>query len=189
MRSEKGRMNLLLKEDVDGLGFCGDEVKVRDGYGRNYLIPQGKAILATPKNLKQFNHQKMVVQGKVKKIINSANEIAEKIAKVDCTIKKKVGDQGGKLFGSVTTQEIMEVLRANGIEVDKRKIQPAEPIKSLGDFQVPIKLHTEVVAQIKVSVVPDKEPVKEAEAADKEAKDKAEQKEGVEQEATKKETE
>jgi len=177
-------MNLLLKEDVEGLGFCGEEVKVRDGYGRNFLIPQGKAILATPRNIKQFNHQKMVVQGKVKKIINSATELAEKIAKVDCTIKKKVGEQG-KLFGSVTTQEIMEVLRASGIEVDKRKIQPAEPIKALGDFQVPIKLHTEVVAQIKVSVVPDKESVKAAEAAaETEAKETSEKNENAEEEET-----
>lgn len=182
-------MNLLLKADVDGLGFCGDEVKVRDGYGRNYLIPQGKAILATPKNVKQFNHQKMVVQGKVKKIINSANELAEKIGKVNCTIKKKVGEQG-KLFGSVTTQEIMEVLRQNGVEVDKRKIQPTEPIKALGDFQVPIRLHTEVVAKITVSVVPDKEPVKEAEAtAETEVKENAEKKESAEQEETKEATE
>jgi len=180
-------MNLLLKADVDGLGFCGDEVKVRDGYGRNYLIPQGKAILATPKNVKQFNHQKMVVQGKVKKIINSANELAEKIGKVNCTIKKKVGEQG-KLFGSVTTQEIMEVLRANGIEVDKRKIQPAEPIKALGEFQVPIKLHTEVIGKINVSVVPDKVPAKEAEAsAETEAKENAEQSDNAEAEEAEKE--
>jgi len=182
-------MNLLLKEDVEGLGYCGDEVKVRDGYGRNYLIPQGKAILATPKNVKQFNHQKMIVQGKVKKIVNSATELAEKIGKVNCTIKKKVGEQG-KLFGSVTTQEIMGVLRRNGIEVDKRKIQPSEPIKSLGDFHVPIKLHTQVVAEIKVSVVPDQEPVKEAEVdADTETKETAEKKEGAEPEETEKETE
>ena len=165
-----------------GLVFAVMRVKVRDGYGRNYLIPQGKAILATPRNVKQFNHQKMIVQGKVKKIINSANELAEKIGKVNCTIKKKVGEQG-KLFGSVTTQEIMEVLRANGIEVDKRKIQPAEPIKSLGDFQVPIRLHTEVVAQIKVSVVPDKAAVKEAEAAaETKAEEKAEEYDGADQE-------
>jgi large subunit ribosomal protein L9 len=182
-------MNLLLKADVDGLGYCGDEVKVRDGYGRNYLIPQGKAILATPKNVKQFNHQKMVVQGKVKKIVNAANELAEKIGKVSCTIKKKVGEQG-KLFGSVTTQEIMEVLRSNGIEVDKRKIQPAEPIKALGDYQVPIKLHTEVVGKINVSVVPDKVPVKETEAkADTEAKETDEKKENVEKEEAPKDTE
>ena len=182
-------MNLLLKEDVEGLGFCGEKVKVRDGYGRNYLIPQGKAILATPRNIKQFNHQKMIVQGKVKKIINSANELAEKIGKVNCTIKKKVGEQG-KLFGSVTTLEIMEVLRTSGIEVDKRKIQPTEPIKALGDFQIPIKLHTEVIAQIKVSVIPDQEPAKEAEAAtDAEAKEMVEKEPSAEHEASEKGTE
>ena len=182
-------MNLLLKEDVEGLGFCGEEVKVRDGYGRNYLIPQGKAILATPKNVKQFNHQKMIVQGKVKKIINSATELSEKIGKINCTIQKKVGEQG-KLFGSVTTQEIMEVLRANGVEVDKRKIQPVETIKSLGDFQVPIRLHTEVIAQIKVFVVPDQESAKKAEAAaDSEDQKNVAQKESAEQEEPQKETE
>jgi large subunit ribosomal protein L9 len=157
-------MKLLLKEDVDGLGYCGDEVNVRDGYGRNYLVPQGKAIFATPKNIKQFNHQKMIVQGKVKKIVDAAKGLAEKIGKVTCTIKKKVGEQG-KLYGSVTNQEIAEVLRKNGIEVDKRKIHPIEPIRALGDFLVPLKLHTDVTAEIKVSVVPEKEPAKEAEAS------------------------
>ncbi|MDA0692326.1 MAG: 50S ribosomal protein L9 [Nitrospinae bacterium] len=162
-------MKLLLKDDVEGLGFCGDEVTVRDGYGRNYLVPQGKAILANPKNLKQFNHQKMIVQGKVKKIVNAATALAEQISKVTCIIKKKVGEQG-KLFGSVTNQEIAEFLRKNGIEVDKRKIHPAEPIRTLGDFVVPLKLHTEVTAEIKVSVIPDKEPAKEAAAVPEEAK-------------------
>ncbi len=106
-------MKLLLKENVDGLGYCGDEVTVKDGYGRNYLVPQGKAILATPKNLKQFNHQKMIVQGKLKKVVNSATALSDEIGKITCTIKKKVGDQG-KLFGSVSTQEIADILRNDG---------------------------------------------------------------------------
>ncbi len=149
-------MKLLLKENVDGLGFCGDEVTVKDGYGRNYLIPQGKALLATPKNLKQFNHQKKIVQGKLKKIVGAANELAERIGKETCVIKKKVGEQG-KLYGSVTTQEIADSLRGKGIEVDRRKITPAEPIKALGEYQVPVKLHPEVTARIQVSVVADKQ--------------------------------
>jgi len=173
-------MKLLLKEDVEGLGFCGDEVSVRDGYGRNYLVPQGKAILATPKNIKQFNHQKTIVQGKVKKIINSATALAEEIARVTCTIKKKVGEQG-KLYGSVTNQEIAEILRKNGIEVDKRKIHPVEPIRSLGDFQVPLKLHTEVTAEIRVSVIADKEPAKEAEANAEPEETKQEEQAGQEE--------
>jgi|TARA_Y100000294_G_scaffold111339_1_gene103192 large subunit ribosomal protein L9 len=159
-------MKLLLKEDVTGLGFCGDEVEVKDGYGRNFLIPNGKALLATPKNLKQFNHQKSIVNGRLKKVKAVADALAQEIEKVTCTLKKKVGDQG-KLFGSVTTQEISESLRAQGVELDRRKIQPGEPIKSLGDFEVSVKLHSDVTAKVKVIVTqeeaaPDaKEPPKE----------------------------
>ncbi|MEE9259239.1 MAG: 50S ribosomal protein L9 [Nitrospinaceae bacterium] len=149
-------MNLLLKEDVTGLGFCGDEVKVKDGYGRNFLIPQGKAIMATPKNLKQFVHQKSIVQGKMKKAVKAAQDLADQIEKITCTFKKKVGDQG-KLFGSVTTREIAETLQQNGVEIDKRKMQLADSIKSLGEFKVPVVLHSQVKAEIKVSVVRDGE--------------------------------
>ena len=77
-------MKLLLKEDVDGLGFCGDEVEVKDGYGRNFLIPKGKALLATPNNLKAFNHQKRVVQGKLAKVVAAAKTIADEVEKVTC---------------------------------------------------------------------------------------------------------
>jgi large subunit ribosomal protein L9 len=160
-------MKLLLKEDVTGLGFCGDEVEVKSGYGRNFLIPNGKALLATPKNLKQFKHQKSIVNGRLKKVKTAADALAQEIGKVTCTLKKKVGDQG-KLFGSVTTQEISESLRAQGVELDRRKIQLSEPIKSPGDFEVPVKLHPDVTAKIKVIVMqeetaaPDaKEPPKE----------------------------
>ena len=160
-------MKLLLKEDVTGLGFCGDEIEVKDGYGRNFLIPNGKALLATPKNLKQFKHQKSIVNGRLKKVKAAADALAQEIEKVTCTLKKKVGDQG-KLFGSVTTQEISESLRAQGVELDRRKIQLGEPIKSPGDFEVPVKLHPDVTAKVKVivmqeeTVAPDaKEPPKE----------------------------
>jgi len=84
-------MKLLLKEDVDGLGFCGDEVEVKDGYGRNFLIPKGKALLATPNNLKAFNHQKRIVQAKVKKVIDIAQGVADKISNTAIQIKKKWG--------------------------------------------------------------------------------------------------
>ena len=160
-------MKLLLKEDVTGLGFCGDEVEVKDGYGRNFLIPNGKALLATPKNLKQFKHQKSIVSGRLKKVKAAADALAQEIGKVTCTLKKKVGDQG-KLFGSVTTQEISESLRAQGVELDRRKIQLDDPIKSPGDFEVSVKLHSDVTAKVKVivmqeeTVTPDaKEPPKE----------------------------
>jgi large subunit ribosomal protein L9 len=144
-------MKLLLKEDVDGLGFCGDEVEVKDGYGRNFLIPKGKALLATPNNLKAFNHQKLVVQGKVTKVIGEAKAVADEITKVTCLVKKKVGDTG-KMFGSVTAQEIADLLKDQGVEVDRRKIQIAEPIKKAGVYKVPVKLHSEVTAEIKLVV-------------------------------------
>jgi large subunit ribosomal protein L9 len=144
-------MKLLLKEDVDGLGFCGDEVEVKDGYGRNFLIPKGKALLATPNNLKAFNHQKRVVQGKVTKVIAAAQAVADEIAKITCLVKKKVGDTG-KMFGSVTAQEVADLLKKQGVEVDRRKIQIAEPIKKAGEYKIPVKLHSVVTAEIKLVV-------------------------------------
>ena len=163
-------MKLLLKEDVDGLGFCGDEVEVKDGYGRNFLIPKGKALLATPNNLKAFNHQKRVVQGKVTKVIAAAQAVADEIAKVTCLVKKKVGDTG-KMFGSVTAQEVADLLKGQGVEVDRRKIQIAEPIKKAGEYKIPVKLHSEVTAEIKLVVEGEQEateaaaPVESAEPA------------------------
>ena len=145
-------MKLLLKEDVHGLGSCGDEVEVKSGYGKNFLIPKGRAIIATPKNLKQFNHQKTIVQGRLKKIKISAEAQALEIGKALCVFKKKTGDNG-KIFGAVTTQDISESLRSHGVELDRRKLQLKEPIKSLGDFEVPVKLHPEVTVVVKVKVV------------------------------------
>ena len=145
-------MKLLLKEDVEYLGNCGDEVEVKSGYARNFLIPQGKALHATPKNLKQFAHQKNIVQRKIKKLIGEAGVVAEEIAKVKCLVKKKVGEQG-KLFGSVTAQNIHDLLHESGVDIDKRKIQLDEPIKALGDYKIPVKLHPEVTAEINLSVV------------------------------------
>ena len=144
-------MKLLLKEDVDGLGFCGEEVEVKDGYGRNFLVPKGKALLATPNNLKAFNHQKRIVQAKVKKVTGIAQEVADKISAVTIQIKKKMGD-GGKMFGAVTAQEISDLLKAKGIDIDRRKIQIQEPIKKAGEYSIPAKLHPEVTAEIKLTV-------------------------------------
>ena len=133
-------MKLLLKEDVDGLGFCGDEVEVKDGYGRNFLVPKGKALLATPNNLKAFNHQKRIVQSKVKKAIGISQAVSDEISKAPIQIKKKIGD-GGKMFGSVTAQEISDLLKTKGVDLDRRKIQIQEPIKKAGEYSIPVKLH------------------------------------------------
>ena len=144
-------MKLLLKEDVDGLGFCGDEVEVKDGYGRNFLIPKGKALLATPNNLKAFNHQKRIVQSKVKKVTEIAQGVADEISRVPIQIKKKIGD-GGKMFGSVTAQEISDLLKAKGVDLDRRKIQIQEPIKKAGEYTIPVRLHPKVTTEIKLTV-------------------------------------
>ncbi len=160
-------MKLLLKEDVHGLGSCGDEVEVKNGYGRNFLIPNGHAIAATPKNLKQFNHQKSIVQGRLKKIKVSAEAQALEIGKALCVFNKKTGDSG-KLFGAVTAQDITESLRGQGIELDRRKLQLKESIKSLGDFEVPVKLHPEVAVAVKVKVIQEEVDSKESSTPPKE---------------------
>ncbi|QPJ63513.1 MAG: 50S ribosomal protein L9 [Candidatus Nitronauta litoralis] len=157
-------MKVLLKEDVEHVGSVGDEVDVKDGFARNFLIPRGKALHATPKNVKAYTHQKMVVMKRLKKLQAGAQEVADKIAALTCTVKKKVGEQG-KLFGSVTSQEIGDFLRAQGVNIDRRRIQLSEPIKKLGEFEVPVKLHPEVTGKIKV-VVESEDPEPEAPAAE-----------------------
>ena len=145
-------MQVILLEEVSPLGKIGDLVKVSDGYARNYLIPKKKAILATEKNLKVLEHQKRLVQHQVGKTKKDAETIAQQIEKLSCTFSKTVGESG-KLFGSVTSMEIEAYLKENGFEVDRKKIQLEEPIKNIGMFTVPIKLHPEVIAHLKVWVV------------------------------------
>jgi len=145
-------MQVILLEDIPSLGKAGDLVKVSDGYGRNFLIPQKKAILATEKGLKMLEHQKRQVQHRMGKMKKNLDKVAQQIQTLSCTFAKSVGESG-KLFGSVTSMEIETYLKENGIEVDRKKIVLDEPIKSIGMFTVPIKLHPEIVAQLKVWVV------------------------------------
>jgi len=145
-------MQVILLEDIPSLGKAGDQVKVSDGYGRNYLIPQKKAMLATEKSLKAIEHQKRQVQQQMGKAKKDAARIAQEIESLSCTFAKSVGESG-KLFGSVTSMEIEAYLKENGIELDRKKIHLEEPIKNLGMYTVPIKLHPEVTAQLKVWVV------------------------------------
>ena len=145
-------MQVILLEDVTSLGKTGDLVKVSDGYGRNYLIPQKKAILATEKNLKALEHQKRLVQHRVSKARKDVQKLAQEIESLSCTFAKPVGESG-KLFGSVTTMEIEAYLKENGIDLDRKKIHLEEPIKSVGMYSVPIKLHPELIAHLKVWVV------------------------------------
>jgi large subunit ribosomal protein L9 len=145
-------MQVVLLEDVPSLGKAGDSVRVSDGYGRNYLIPKKKAILATERSVHVLEHQKRQVQQQMGKMKKDAERMAEQIEKLSCTFVKNVGESG-KLFGSVTSMEIESYLKENGIDIDRKKIQMEEPIKNLGVYTVPIKLNPEVTAHLKVWVV------------------------------------
>jgi len=145
-------MKVILLEDVPSLGKAGDLVKVSDGYGRNYLIPQKKAVLATEKSLKVIEHQKRLIQQRMEKAKKDAEKLGQQIESLSCTFAKTVGESG-KLFGSVTSMDIENYLKENGIKVDRKKIALEEPIKNLGVSNVPIKLHPEVTTHLKVWVV------------------------------------
>ena len=147
-------MKVILVEDVPALGKMGELVKVSGGFGRNFLIPQGKAIQATTQNIKILEHQTKQLKDKVDKIKREAEKLAKRIEGVSCTVTKPAGEEE-KLFGSVTSMDIAESLRLEGVDVDRKKILLDEPIKTLGIFTIPIKLHHEVTAQLKVWVVKD----------------------------------
>lgn len=144
-------MKVILREDVENLGRGGELVEVKPGYGRNYLLPRGLAVLANPKNVRELEHQKSVATAKAAKVKASAEAIAKRLSETPVTLKRKVGEQE-KLFGSVTALDIVEALGARGLQIDRRHIELAEPIKTTGDFEVPVKLHSEVVGKAKVKV-------------------------------------
>ncbi len=144
-------MKLILREDVENLGRGGDVVDVKPGYGRNFLLPRGLAVVANPKNLREIEHQKAVASAKAAKLKASAEAVAKRLAETPVTLKRKAGEQD-KLFGSVTAIDIAEALSARGLQLDRRSIDLAEPIKTTGDFEVPVKLHHDVVGKAKVKV-------------------------------------
>ena len=145
-------MKLILRQDYESLGVAGDVVNVKPGFARNFLIPKGVAMLATDKNLKRFENDKKQMYWQQEKEKRQSEELAKTLENVSCTITVQVGDED-KMFGSVTSQNIAEALEAQGYHIDKRKIVLDEPIKSLGIYSVPIKLHTDVEAKVKVWVV------------------------------------
>lgn len=147
-------MEVILKEDVANVGKIGEVVRVRDGYARNYLLPRGLVLLANKKNLKTFEHHKKVVADQKQKITREAQSVGETIGAVSLTIKMRVGEEG-KLFGSVTNIQIEKALKAQGLTVDRRKIQLEEPIKVAGDYEVPIRMTADLTVPLKVSVIPE----------------------------------
>ena len=147
-------MEVILKEDIVNLGKIGDIVRVRDGYARNYLLPRGLVLEANKKNLRTFEHQKKLVGDQKQKILRQAQSVVDQLNGVALVIPMKVGEEG-RLFGSVTNIHIEKALKAKGLNVDRRKIQLTEPIKSAGDYEVPVRLSAEITVPLKVSVVSD----------------------------------
>ncbi len=145
-------MKIILKEDFESLGKVGEVVEVKAGFARNFLIPKQVALQATPQNLRVIEQEKARNKIKLSKDKREAELLAEQLKEVSLTANVQVGEED-KIFGAVTSQNISELLSSKGFEIDKRKIQLEDPLKALGVFEVPIKLHTEVEAKIKVWVV------------------------------------
>jgi large subunit ribosomal protein L9 len=145
-------MEVILREHVDNVGRRGEVVKVADGYARNFLLPRKLALLVTEGNKKQIEREKVKFDAKELEEQKSAEAVASRLAGVEIQIARKVGDHD-VLFGSVTSADIAEALAAKGFEIDRRKLHLVEPIKKLGEFQVPLKLHREVTTNVKVTVV------------------------------------
>lgn len=145
-------MDIILMENVEGLGKIGDLVKVKPGYARNFLVPRKFAVEANLRNVKELEHQKRQMERKMQKVTEASRLLKERIEKLSCVFAHRAGEEG-KLFGSVTSMEISAKLTAAGIEVDRKKIQLDEPIKTLGEHPVAVKLPAGITATIKVTVV------------------------------------
>jgi large subunit ribosomal protein L9 len=145
-------MEVILREHVDNLGRRGDLVKVADGYARNYLLPRKLALLATDGNKKVIEREKVRFDIKEAEEQKVAQAVADRLTTVEIAIARKVGETDA-LFGSVTNADIAEALAAKGFDIDRRKIALHEPIKKIGEVEVPVKLHRDVVVKLKVKVV------------------------------------
>jgi large subunit ribosomal protein L9 len=151
-------MEVILREHVDNLGKRGEIVKVADGYARNYLLPRKLALPATDGNRKHVERERKIMESREAEEKGQAEAMAARLAAIDITIARRVGDTD-QLYGSVTSADIVEVLKEKGFDVDKRKLILPEPIKAIGDHDVPLKLHREVTVPLKVHVVKEGAPV------------------------------
>ena len=145
-------MQIILKKDIEKLGKAGEVLSVRKGYARNFLLPKGLALSATASNLKVVEQEKKKVLLAKEQQKQQAQALADRISSTSCTISVQAG-QDGKLFGSVTTQDIAEAFKAEGIDIDRKKIELPEPIKEVGVFKINIKLRPDIITQAKVWVV------------------------------------
>jgi len=145
-------MKIILKEDIEELGKCGDVIRVKDGYARNYLLPKNLAIPATKGNLSSIDEVTRQKKFRDDKKIKGAEKLKFDLEKTSITAEVKVGEED-RIFGSVTSQDIANLLKEKGFEIDKRKIELEEPIKALGVYTIPIKIQTDIVANLKLWVV------------------------------------
>lgn len=145
-------VQVILQQDVDKVGKSGELVRVRPGFARNYLLPRELAVLATTAAVSRIEHQKAVALARAEKARKEARDAALELGAISIRIEQKAGEDG-RLFGSVTTKDIEASLRAQGFEIDRRKIHLAEPIKQSGSHVVTVKLASDVVASVKVEVV------------------------------------
>jgi large subunit ribosomal protein L9 len=147
-------MRVILKETISSLGIIGSEVDVARGYARNFLLPQDKAVLATPQNRRVLEQEKAKFEIQIAKERKLAEEMAAKLEGVTCQISAKVSDED-RLYGSVTVRDIIEALAAQNIVVEKRMVLMNEPLKALGSYQIPIRVYKEVEPEITVEIVPE----------------------------------
>jgi large subunit ribosomal protein L9 len=146
-------MEVILREHVDNLGRRGDIVKVAEGYARNYLLPRKLALAVTEGNKRQIDREKKVAEVREMEEKSAADAVAQRLAQVEIEIARRVGEND-TLYGSVTSADIAHALAAKGFEIDKKKINLVEPLKAIGETTVPVKIHREVTAQVRVKVVP-----------------------------------
>ena len=147
-------MEVILREHIDNLGQRGDVVKVADGYARNYLLPRKLALAVTDSNRRQIDRERKLADARDVEEKQQAEALAQRLQQSDLEIGRRVGENN-TLYGSVTSADIAEALAARGFEIDKRKINLPDPLKSIGEVTVPVKIHREVTAQVKVRVVPE----------------------------------
>ncbi len=145
------QVKLILRESVLGLGEAGDLVGVKVGYARNYLLPQGKALLATESKVRELEHHKRVVTEKAARDLNDLKALRDRLESVALEVTARVGEEG-KLFGSVTTAHIAQLLAEKGYTVDRRKIQLSEPLREIGDHVVPIRLQRDLTAEVALKI-------------------------------------
>ena len=147
-------MKVILTQAIPNLGAAGALVTVKPGYGRNYLLPRQLAVAATEKNIRQLEHQKSGILARASKEKQNMTAMAQKLSAIELKFARKVGEQN-KLFGSVTSKDVHEQLQAQGYQVDRKQVHLPEPLKEIGTHEVPVKLHSDVTAKIKVTIAPE----------------------------------